>query len=115
MTMSNYFIVSCDGGGIRGLVTAMLLEDLEAKCPGFLSQVALFAGTSTGGIIALGLAAEIPIRKIRSIYESKAAQIFEPFQPGPIALLKYVAEYVDELLDSPTLRSADQTAAGFAS
>src|SRR5215203_4839619 len=110
MTMSNYFILVGIGEAFRGLITALLFEDLEVNCPGFLSQVALFAGTSTGGIIALGLAAGIPIRKIRSIYESKAAQIFVPFHPEVIELVKYVTEYVDELLESPAPRSAEQTA-----
>ena len=45
-----------DGGGIRGLITAILLERLEQARPGFLSMIDLFAGTSTGGLLALGLA-----------------------------------------------------------
>ena len=54
--MSHYRVLSLDGGGIRGLLTAVILERLEAANP-FLSHVDLFAGTSTGGILALGLAA----------------------------------------------------------
>ena len=46
-------IVSCDGGGIRGVVTTMLLQALGQN---FLNRVDFFAGTSTGAIIALGLA-----------------------------------------------------------
>jgi patatin-like phospholipase/acyl hydrolase len=52
-----YHILSLDGGGILGLLTAKLLERLEMAYPGFLSKVDLIAGTSTGGILALGLAA----------------------------------------------------------
>ncbi|MFN8469704.1 MAG: patatin-like phospholipase family protein [Caldilineaceae bacterium] len=107
MTKPGYFIVSCDGGGIRGLITAMLLENLEARCPGFLGKVALFAGTSTGGIIALGLAAGIDISLIRSIYEGQAADIFVRFQPGTFELLKYVGEYVAELLEPPAVAAAE--------
>lgn len=47
--MSRYVILSLDGGGIRGALTAVLLERLEAEYPGFLGAVDLFAGTSTGG------------------------------------------------------------------
>ncbi|MFQ5398913.1 MAG: patatin-like phospholipase family protein [Anaerolineae bacterium] len=43
-------------GGIRGIYTAVLLKWIEQKAPGFLDRVHLFAGTSTGGILALGLA-----------------------------------------------------------
>jgi patatin-like phospholipase/acyl hydrolase len=55
MAKPKFIILFCDGGGVRGLITAMLLESLDAK---FLQNVSLFAGTSTGSIIALGLAAE---------------------------------------------------------
>ena len=58
---TNYNIIACDGGGIRGLITAMLLNDLVSNPPSgatsnILNNVSLFAGTSTGGIIAIGLA-----------------------------------------------------------
>jgi patatin-like phospholipase/acyl hydrolase len=33
-----YRILSMDGGGIRGLITAMLLQRLEQAQPGFLAQ-----------------------------------------------------------------------------
>ena len=51
-----YHILSIDGGGVRGLVACVILERLEAAHPGFLDQVDLFAGTSTGAIVALGMA-----------------------------------------------------------
>ena len=111
MAKPGYFIVSCDGGGIRGLITTMLLENLEARCPGFLSNVSLFAGTSTGGIIALGLAKGIDISVIRSLYESKAAEIFVPYRPDMVKLLQYVGKYVAELLEPPAVAQAEIPAA----
>jgi hypothetical protein len=60
-------IVSCDGGGIRGVVTTMLLQALGQS---FLNRVDFFAGTSTGAIIALGLAGGIPIDTLVSLYTS---------------------------------------------
>ncbi|RMG94197.1 MAG: hypothetical protein D6706_14185 [Chloroflexi bacterium] len=71
-----YRILSIDGGGIRGLLVAVLLERLEASHPGFLAQIDLFAGTSTGGILALGLAAGMPPAKGRELYEQKGPQVF---------------------------------------
>ena len=50
MNDSNFLILSCDGGGIRGLITAMIIQELDKQIP-FLNQIDLFAGTSTGGII----------------------------------------------------------------
>ena len=56
--MAKYRILCLDGGGLRGLITARLLARLNAhpQVAGWLSTVDLFAGTSTGGILALGLA-----------------------------------------------------------
>lgn len=49
-------ILSIDGGGIRGLVPALVLEELERRLGKPVHQVFdMFAGTSTGGILALGL------------------------------------------------------------
>lgn len=55
-------ILSVDGGGIRGLIPAIVLSRLEQliaeREPGatLASKFDLIAGTSTGGLIALGLA-----------------------------------------------------------
>jgi uncharacterized protein len=70
-------ILSCDGGGVRGLITAMLLHDLD---PAFLQKVSLFAGTSTGSIIALGLAAGISTQQLVTLYSSMGdcGRIFTP-------------------------------------
>lgn len=114
MTKPGYFIISCDGGGIRGLITAMLLEDLYVKCPGFLEKVSLFAGTSTGGIIALGLAAGLSTQKIVDLYQHQGGQIFVPFQPNLIDLFAYVKEYVDELLEPSPAGRAEAAAEGLA-
>ena len=46
--MSNYTIVAFCGGGIRGLLSATVLQNLAAKYPQILTGTNLFAGTSTG-------------------------------------------------------------------
>src|SRR3954447_26055367 len=49
-------ILSIDGGGIRGLIPAMVLDHIEGKLQRPISELFdVIAGTSTGGIIALGL------------------------------------------------------------
>lgn len=53
-------ILSCDGGGIRGLMTALLIRDLDRRF-GLIAKADAFAGTSTGGLIALALAHGLPI------------------------------------------------------
>jgi patatin-like phospholipase/acyl hydrolase len=54
--MPTYRILAFDGGGIRGVYTAVLLQRRSQQVPGFLDDAPLLAGTSTGGILALGLA-----------------------------------------------------------
>jgi uncharacterized protein len=70
-----YLILSCDGGGIRGLLTAKVIERLQNEVP-FLDQVDLFAGTSTGGIIALGLAYGYPPTELVAMYRNRGPEIF---------------------------------------
>ena len=74
--MPYYHILTLDGGGIRGLLTAILLERLEAARPGLLAQVDLFAGASTGGILALGLAAGRTPAQARDLYERRGREVF---------------------------------------
>lgn len=92
MARSSYLILTCDGGGIRGLVPALLLQQLDKELD-FLRRVDLFAGTSTGGVIATGLASEVAIGTIVNIYMTKGAEIFKPLtflaaKPRPKALAK---------------------------
>ena len=70
-------ILSLDGGGIKGVFTAAFLAELERMSG---SRVAdhfdLIAGTSTGGIIALGLGLRIPACKLLDLYISNGPAIF---------------------------------------
>ena len=45
-----------DGGGVRGSLMATLVKRLTQHYPQLLEQVDLFAGTSTGSVVALTLA-----------------------------------------------------------
>jgi patatin-like phospholipase/acyl hydrolase len=54
---SSYRVLSIDGGGIRGVLPASVLARLEELCGGqpVAQLFDLIVGTSTGGILALGL------------------------------------------------------------
>lgn len=75
----SYIVLSCDGGGIRGILTALIIQELDKRL-GFLKCVDLFAGTSTGGVIALALAHNVPIRDLVELYRSKGKTIFQPYR-----------------------------------
>ena len=48
-------VLSIDGGGIRGIIPATILTEIEARTGKPISQLFdIVAGTSTGGILALG-------------------------------------------------------------
>ena len=81
MTETSYRILACDGGGIFGVITAKLLQSLDRSV---LDNIDLFAGTSTGSIIALGLASGVSIDTIFELYSSEQAcsQIFRPYLPS---------------------------------
>jgi patatin-like phospholipase/acyl hydrolase len=75
--MATYRILSLDGGGIRGVLTATILERIEKDSPGFISNINLFAGTSTGGILALGLAKGMTPTEARELYENLGMRVFK--------------------------------------
>lgn len=74
-------ILSLDGGGIRGVYTAALLQLCEQEF-GRGEKLAryfdMIAGTSTGGIIALGLGLGISMPDIVAFYRDDGRKIFPP-------------------------------------
>ncbi len=69
-------ILSLDGGGIKGTMTARLLERLETYHPKWIESVDLFAGTSTGGILALALASGLKPAECVELYRANGKAIF---------------------------------------
>ena len=70
-------ILSIDGGGIRGVIPATILVELEKQLGAPLAQhFHMLAGTSTGGILACGLAHEIPATQLLDLYAKNGTSIF---------------------------------------
>jgi uncharacterized protein len=76
--MATTRIVTIDGGGVRGIIPTIVLQRLSAdpRIAGWLDHTDLFAGTSTGGLIALMLADGLDLSDIRALYEDRAVYVF---------------------------------------
>ncbi len=90
-----YKILAIDGGGIRGIIPTMILAEIEKRTQKpIFSLFDLISGTSSGGILALGLtkprlnleetdsspAAQYSAEDLLQIYLEYGAEIFyEPF------------------------------------
>ena len=70
-------ILSIDGGGVRGIIPAVLLAALE-RATGRLTRDTfdMVAGTSSGGVLAAGIAAGIPADRIVTLYVSRSHEVF---------------------------------------
>ncbi len=69
-------VLTFDGGGVRGAFTAQIVAMLEEELH-FLKDVDFFVGTSTGSILACGLAYGTPPLEIVHFYQTKAKDIFK--------------------------------------
>ena len=77
-------VLSIDGGGIRGLIPALVLAEIEERTKKKIGQCFdLIAGTSTGGILALGLSSKDDLglpkysaADLSNIYVSRGKDIF---------------------------------------
>src|SRR6266404_156272 len=70
-------ILNIDGGGIKGVFPAAFLAELEDRLgEPIVDYFDLIAGTSTGGIIALGLGLGLTAKEILELYEKNGRRIF---------------------------------------
>ena len=76
-------ILSVSGGGYLGLYAVTILSELEQQIGRPLASCFdLLAGTSVGGIIALGLALKQPAQEIKTAFEENGSRIFSN-RPAP--------------------------------
>lgn len=70
-------LLSIDGGGIFGLIPALVLTELERRAGARCRELFdLVSGNSTGGILAVGLAAGVPAKSLAELYSANGATIF---------------------------------------
>src|SRR3954462_11298529 len=95
-------VLRIDGGGIRGLIPAIVLADIERRTGRRIAELFdLVAGTSTGGILACALTApseadpavpRFAAEQLAELYETEGPRIFSR------SLLKRITS-VEGLLD----------------
>lgn len=80
MSSSNkekFKILALDGGGIRGVVTATILQSVQSQLGKPLNQYFdLITGTSTGSILAAGIALGLTPEYLKGIYQTRGREIF---------------------------------------
>lgn len=77
MSRARFRILSIDGGGIKGLFPAAFLAALQERVPLPINRYFdLITGTSTGGIIALGLGLGLTASQLVEFYIGKGPIIF---------------------------------------
>ncbi len=75
--LPTYHVLALSGGGYRALYTATILKEFEQVLGRpIASHFDLICGTSAGGLLALGLASEIPASEMKSLFENQGKQIF---------------------------------------
>jgi patatin-like phospholipase/acyl hydrolase len=110
--MSNtecFKILSLDGGGVRGYLSAKLLANVEDhlnRKTGELKPLGerfdFIAGTSTGGLIAMGLACGYTAAEVLAFYEKYLPRIF-----GQQSQTRYLgSKYLAKLI-GPAYRNAE--------
>ena len=92
-------VLTIDGGGVRGLIPALVLAELERRTGGPIAeQFDLIVGTSTGSILALGLTRPsnadarrpaLAAKDLVALYRDQAARIF-PSSLGPLRYLRRI-------------------------
>jgi patatin-like phospholipase/acyl hydrolase len=106
-------ILSIDGGGIRGIIPALILAEIERRTKRPIAELFdLIAGTSTGGIIALGLTKpgagnqpQYSAQEIAQLYESDGSTIFSRsiwhrlYAAGSFLEEKYPSSGIESVLD----------------
>ena len=115
-------ILSLDGGGIRGIITAKILQEIEKKTGKRIHELFdLIVGTSAGGILAAGLAGQPPknhaeeevppytAKEMVGFYRAEGPKIFDrtPFNSwywSPKYPSKPLEKVLEELLGDAELK-----------
>ena len=110
---SEFRVLAIDGGGVRGIIPAMVLAELEQRAGRPVAELFdLIAGTSTGGILAYGLTVRgqgagprYTAQDIAELYEREASTIFARGRrhairsAGGLLAQRYRADGIESVLE----------------
>ena len=113
MKKGKKYVLSLDGGGIRGIIPAVVLAKMEEQTDKSISEMFdLIVGTSTGGILALGLTkkggngkVEYTANDLLKLYTEEGSEIFSRTCWHRMKSLegwmgtKYPAENIEKILE----------------
>ena len=87
-----FLVLAIDGGGYRGLFAAHILRRIEQEWrPDWRDHFGMLAGTSTGALLAAGLACGISADQLASLYEEHGPTIFSARGFGRMPLFSLFA------------------------
>lgn len=102
-------ILSIDGGGIRGIIPAIVLKKIEEETNQATAKTFdLIAGTSTGGLLALGLSKDggdgkkerYTAKDLVDIYKNRGSDIFGSSSRRETSIVEPVLSSAETLLSS---------------
>lgn len=107
-----YRVLSIDGGGVRGLYSALVLHGIAQRIArgqqrpdsrlDIGAQFNLILGTSTGAIIAAALSAGVALEDVVQMYQRHAACIFrDPAPSGSARLLLWLGRQLRSAANRP--------------
>lgn len=113
VTQKPYRVLSLDGGGVRGLYTAAVVNGLVSRFAARVGQTPMevdvgkmfdmIVGTSTGAILATALAAGVRLDRIIRIYREDAPRIFaNPMPSGRLPLFVWLVRNLKASANDPT-------------
>lgn len=101
-------ILALDGGGVRGIVTIAFLEAIERRLKSerpsgnfrLADHFDMVGGTSTGAIIAAGIATGRSVSEIKSLYMEIAPRIFRRRWHVPYVQARFFSRHLEKVLEN---------------
>ena len=98
MKNSTFNILSFDGGGLRGALSIKLLERIENEISNIVKTSNMMSGTSTGSLIALGLAYGMSPSELSKLYSKENIEYIFDKSYSQISRPKYDNDHLKEIL-----------------